>query len=118
LASRVAERLLHELAELARCSGVSEAIMRSAAAPRRARESTSSSRSRVVREEVAVLGHELVELLLGVLAARVGRQHRVEVGEHVLDARIAAGSGRLERLLAARGTACRAPRAQLVLQLS
>ncbi len=34
-----------------------------------------------------MLGHEGVEVVLGVLAARVGVEHRVEVGEHLLDPR-------------------------------
>jgi hypothetical protein len=40
---------------------------------------------RVVGEHVAVVAHEALEGLLGVLAAGVGVQHRVEVGQHVLD---------------------------------
>ena len=46
-----------------------------------------------VREHVAVAGHELVELLLRVLAPRVGREHRVEVGHHVLDPLHRCGGG-------------------------
>ena len=40
---------------------------------------------RMVREHVAVLLHELVEVRLGMLAAGVGGQHLVQVAEHVLD---------------------------------
>ncbi len=40
---------------------------------------------RVVGEQVAVALHELVEIGLGVLSARVGGQHLVQVAEHVLD---------------------------------
>ncbi len=58
-----------------RCSGVSESISRCAAAARRASESISSSRfCRVLREEVAVLLHELGELLGW--CARRGRRRR------------------------------------------
>ena len=38
---------------------------------------------RAVGEQLAVRGHEVVEVVLGVLAAGVGVEHRVEVGEHV-----------------------------------
>ena len=40
---------------------------------------------RMVREHVAVLLHEPVEISLGVLAAGIGGQHLVQVAEHVLD---------------------------------
>ena len=40
---------------------------------------------RGVREQVAVAGHEVIEVLLGVLAAGVGIEHGVQRGHHVLD---------------------------------
>jgi hypothetical protein len=41
---------------------------------------------RVLREQVAVLVHEVAELVLGVLAARMRGEQVVQIGEHVLDA--------------------------------
>jgi hypothetical protein len=46
-----------------------------------------------------VPAHELLELLLGVLAPRIGLEHGVEVGEHVLDPLQVLGARVLERLL-------------------
>ena len=40
---------------------------------------------RGVREHVAVAGHEVIEVLLGVLAAGIGIEHGVQRGHHVLD---------------------------------
>ena len=54
---------------------------------------------RAVREHVAVLAHELVEVLLGVLAPGVGVEHLPQVREHVLDALHGGRVGVLERLL-------------------
>ncbi|CAB4712892.1 unannotated protein [freshwater metagenome] len=50
-------------------------------------------------EEVAVLVHELVELLGGVLTASVGVEERVEVLQHLVDRRAVLVGGALERLL-------------------
>ena len=64
-------------ASSSRCSGVSERIIRSRrGGPAGQRVDELLEVLRVVGEEVAVLLHELVELLLGVLAARVGLEHR------------------------------------------
>ena len=54
---------------------------------------------RVLGEEVAVLVHEVGEVLLGVLALRVLRQQLVEVGEHLVDRGAVLVGGVLERLL-------------------
>ena len=54
---------------------------------------------RAVREHVAVLAHELVEVLLGVLAPGVGVEHLPQVREHVLDPLHGGRVGVLERLL-------------------
>jgi len=40
---------------------------------------------RGIGEHVAIALHERVEVGLGVLAARIGRQHRVELGQHFAD---------------------------------
>ena len=87
-------------ASSARCSGERPAIIRSCAAARRASESISSSiDSRVVREELAVLVHEVAELLVGVLAAVVRVEERGQVGDHVLDRLHVASVRVLQRLL-------------------
>ena len=54
---------------------------------------------RVLREELAVAGHELGELLLGVLPLRVVREQGVQVVEHLADALDVAGGDVLHRLL-------------------
>ncbi len=55
----------------------------------------------VLREQVAVLVHELPEPVLGVLPARVRREQPVEVGQHVLDRLHGLGVRVVERLLQA-----------------
>ena len=52
-----------------------------------------------LREEVAVLVHELLEVLVGVLAALVLLQQLVEVVEHLVDRGAVLVGGALERLL-------------------
>ena len=54
---------------------------------------------RVLREELAVLGHELLEVLLGVLTAGVLVEQVVEVLEHLRDALPVLVGGPFERLL-------------------
>ena len=54
---------------------------------------------RVLREEVAVLVHELLEVLVGVLAALVLLEQLVEVVEHLVDRRAVLVGGVLQRLL-------------------
>ena len=54
---------------------------------------------RLLREELAVLGHEVGELVGGVLVARVRGQQGVEVGQHVLDPLHRLRIRRLQRLL-------------------
>ena len=66
---------------------------------------------RVLREQVAVLVHELPEPVLGVLAARVRGQQPVEVGEHVLDRLHRLGVRVARAPASSRRTARRAPRA-------
>ena len=67
-----------------RCSRVIEFRIRCAAAARCARASSSSSSvRRLLREVLAVRRHEVVELLLGVLAAATGLQQPVEVRQHL-----------------------------------
>ena len=81
----VGQRLVHQLAELG-------ALLRSQAVhhPLGGRGAAGEGVDqllevlRLVREQVAVRVHERVEVGLRVLAAGVGVEHRVEVGEHVL----------------------------------
>ena len=54
---------------------------------------------RVLREQVAVLVHELAEQVLGVLAACVRGEQPVEVGQHVLDGLHGLGVRVVEQLL-------------------
>ena len=64
----------------------------------------------VLREEVAVLGHELVELLGGVLTAAVRSEQVVEVAEHLVDLGPVLVRGVLEGLLHPLRSAARASR--------
>ncbi len=83
-----------------RCSSVIELSIRWAAAARWASESSSSSTScGLIGEEVAVLVHELGEVLVGVLPRRVLLEQVVEVGEHLRDGRPVLLGRALERLL-------------------
>ena len=54
---------------------------------------------RVLREELAVLLHEVVEVLLGVLATGVLVQQVIQIVEHVVDALTVLVGGVLQRLL-------------------
>ena len=56
-------------------------------------------RLRVLREELAVLGHELLEVRVGVLAAPVFVEQLVEVLQHLAHGRAVLLRGALERLL-------------------
>jgi hypothetical protein len=53
---------------------------------------------RVLREELPVLGHEPVELLLGVLTAGVGLEHVVQRGDHLPDPGHVLGAGAAQRV--------------------
>ncbi len=55
--------------------------------------------ARVLREELAVLVHEVVEILLGVIAAGVLVQQVVEVVQHLVDPLAVLIGGALQRLL-------------------
>ncbi len=72
---------------------------------------------RAVREHVAVLAHEVVEVLLGVLAAGVGVEHLAQVGHHVLDPLHGRRVGVLQGLLHALELAVEHLAAQQVAQL-
>ena len=54
--------------------------------------------ARVLREVLAVLGHEIVEVVLGVLATGVFVQQVVEVVEHLVDGLAVFVTGVLQRL--------------------
>ena len=54
---------------------------------------------RVLREELAVLVHEVIEVLLGVLAAGVLVQQIIQIVEHFVDALTVLVGGVLQRLL-------------------
>jgi hypothetical protein len=93
-------RALHQLAELLALLGgerVHQPLLRGG--PPGQVVDQLGQRLGLAREELAVLGHEVVELLLRVLAAGVRLEHRVEVGEHVLDGLHRLRARRLERLL-------------------
>ena len=66
---------------------------------RPARRSSSSTDLGVLGEELAVLLHEVPELLGGVVAAGVSGEQVAEVAEHLLDPLAVLGGGVLERLL-------------------
>ena len=85
-----------------RCSGDSDAIIRSAGGlPAGERVDQLVDVLGVLREQVAVLVHELAEPVLGVLAAGVRGEQLVEVREHVLDGLHRGGVRVVQRLLQA-----------------
>ena len=84
--ARVFERLRHEPGELVALGvgeRVEQALGRRHPAHQRVHELLEVGRG--VGEHVAELGHEVVEVLLRVLTARVRVEHVVERGHHVLD---------------------------------
>ena len=72
----------------------------------------------MVREEIPVLLHEAVEVGLGVIAARVRLEHRVQRGDHVLHPLHRLGARAvLQRLLHAAELAVEHLAAEQVLEL-
>ena len=97
----VAHRAGHQLGQLLRAARrTASPSAAAAAAARRASVSTSSSRSAGFSGKNSPYSSmNSVELLLGVLAAGVGVEHLVEVGEHVLDPCMSSGVGARQRVL-------------------
>ncbi len=97
---RTAERLLRQRIQLGALI-----LGQGVAQPLRRRRSLGQSVDqlvdalRILREELAVLGHEVAELLVGVLPAGMGVEQIVEVREHLLHPGAVLLGGALERLL-------------------